>query len=192
MNCFAVVNGKPDVNNNRFENSSTYTKLRHLFNKRIHNVCRLNTVVVTANWHWGRVGWMLADHRDGLSSSSFLAWSSIAQSVCQRAFSLLAIWCVRLWVQILYTAEEDNMSPFDLNIAFLCQSIEINNKKCLSIKYCCRDRSQPIFASTAKPNWWNLSVWIKWPTKSPCARFCEAIEMQTAYSKKYTQCFALL
>ena len=25
----------------------------------------------------------------------FLAWSSIAQSVCQRAFSLLAIWCLR-------------------------------------------------------------------------------------------------
>ena len=34
---------------------------------------------------------MLADHRDGLSSSSFLAWSSIAQSVCQQAFSLLKI-----------------------------------------------------------------------------------------------------
>ena len=33
---------------------------------------------------------MLADHRDGLSSSSF-AWSSIAQSVCQQAFSLLKI-----------------------------------------------------------------------------------------------------
>ena len=24
-----------------------------------------------ANWQWGRVGWMLADHRDGLLSSSF-------------------------------------------------------------------------------------------------------------------------
>ena len=23
------------------------------------------------NWQWGQVGWMLADHRDGLSSSSF-------------------------------------------------------------------------------------------------------------------------
>ena len=42
-------------------------------------------------WQWGQVGWMLADHRDGLSSSSFLAWSSIAQSVCQQAFSLLKI-----------------------------------------------------------------------------------------------------
>ena len=39
----------------------------------------------------GQVGWMLADHRDRLSSSSFLAWSSIAQSVCQQAFSLLKI-----------------------------------------------------------------------------------------------------
>ena len=45
-----------------------------------------------AKWQWGRVGWILADHRDGLLSSSFLPWSSIAQSVCQRAFSLLEIW----------------------------------------------------------------------------------------------------
>ena len=41
------------------------------------------------NGNWIRVGWMLADHRDGLSSFKFLAWSSIAQSVCQRAFGLL-------------------------------------------------------------------------------------------------------
>ena len=78
----------------------------------------------------GQVGWMLADHRDGLSSSSFVAWSSIAQSVCQRALSLLAIWCLRpWWVRILPSAEEDNLSPFDSNIACLCQSIEINNNK---------------------------------------------------------------
>ena len=57
------------------------------------------------------------------------AWSSIAQSVCQRAFSLLAIWCLGHRVQILHSAEEDNLSPFDLNIACLCQSIEINNNK---------------------------------------------------------------
>ena len=71
---------------------------------------------------------MLADHRDGLSSSSFLAWSSIAQSVCQQAFSLLANRCLRPWVRILHAAEEDNLSPIDLNIACLCQSIQINNK----------------------------------------------------------------
>ena len=57
------------------------------------------------------------------------AWSSIAQSVCQRAFSLLAIWCMGPRVQILHSAEEHNLSPFDLNIACLCQSIEINNNK---------------------------------------------------------------
>ena len=81
-------------------------------------------------WQWGQVGWMLADHRDGLSSTSFLAWSSIAQSVCQRAFSLFAIWCLGSRVQILLSAaaEEHNLSPFDLNIACLSQSIEINNK----------------------------------------------------------------
>ena len=44
-----------------------------------------------AKWQWSQVGWILADHRDGLSSSSFIAWSSIAQSVCQQAFSLLKI-----------------------------------------------------------------------------------------------------
>ena len=59
----------------------------------------------------------------------FLAWFSIAQSVCQRAFSLLAIWCLRPRVQILHSAEEHNLSPFDSNIACLCQSIEINNNK---------------------------------------------------------------
>ena len=57
-----------------------------------------------------------------------LAWSSIAQSVCQQAFSLLANRCLRTWVRILHSAEEDNVSPFDSNIACLCQSIEINNK----------------------------------------------------------------
>ena len=72
---------------------------------------------------------MLADHRDGLSSSRFLAWSSIAQSVCQRAFSLLPIWCLRPRVQILPSAEEHNLSPFDLYNSCLCQSIEINNNK---------------------------------------------------------------
>ena len=56
-----------------------------------------------------------------------LAWSSVTQSVCQRAFSLLAIWCLGPRVQILHSAEEHNLSPFDLNIACLCQSIEINN-----------------------------------------------------------------
>ena len=33
-----------------------------------------------------------------------------------------------LWVRILHSAEEDNLSPFDSKIACLCQSIEINNK----------------------------------------------------------------
>ena len=38
---------------------------------------------------------MLAHHRDRLSSSSF-AWSSIALSICEWAFRLLEIWCLRL------------------------------------------------------------------------------------------------
>ena len=38
-------------------------------------------------------------------------------------------WCLGPRVQILHSAEEHNLSPFDLNIACLCQSIEINNNK---------------------------------------------------------------
>ena len=34
-----------------------------------------------------------------------------------------------LWVRILLSTEEDNLSPFDSKIACLCQSIEINNNK---------------------------------------------------------------
>ena len=64
----------------------------------------------------------------------FLAWSSIAQSVFQRAFGLLAIWCLGPRVQILPSAEEHNLSPFDLNIACLCQSIEIYNNKYIYIQ----------------------------------------------------------
>ena len=106
------------------------------------------------SWQWGQVGWMLADHRDGLSSSSFLAWSSIAQSVCQRAFSLLAIWCLRSRVQILHSAEEHNLSPFDLNIAYLCQSIEINNNK-----YVCR-QSQVRKSTDSGVKWAECSLII--------------------------------
>ena len=63
----------------------------------------------------------------------FLAWSSIAQSVCQQAFSLLVNRYLRPWVRILPSAEEDSLSHLDSNIACLCQSIEINNNKHLYI-----------------------------------------------------------
>ena len=36
--------------------------------------------------------------------------------------------CLRPWVRMLHSAEEDSLSSFDTNIAFLCQNIEINNK----------------------------------------------------------------
>ena len=38
-----------------------------------------------------------------------------------------------LWVRILHSAEEDNLSPFDSKIACLCQSIEINNNKYVDV-----------------------------------------------------------
>ena len=45
------------------------------------------------------------------------------------AFSLLVNRYLRPWVRILPSAEEDNLSPLDSNMACLCQSIEINNNK---------------------------------------------------------------
>ena len=71
---------------------------------------------------------MLVDHRDGLSSSSFSLildnLVSLSASI-QSARELVS----GARVQILHSAEEHNLSPFDLNIACLCQSIEINNNK---------------------------------------------------------------
>ena len=39
-------------------------------------------------------------------------------------------------VRILLSAEEDNLSPLDSNIACLCQSIEINNNKHVCMYVC--------------------------------------------------------
>ena len=57
-------------------------------------------------------------------------WRHISDAL-RRVLSsyLLAIWCLGPRVQILHSVEEHNLSPFDLNIACLCQSIEINNNK---------------------------------------------------------------
>ena len=38
---------------------------------RIIRICISPEPGAKVNWHWGQVGWMLADHRDGLWSSSF-------------------------------------------------------------------------------------------------------------------------
>ena len=85
---------------------------------RCENQLTVGSSGLNARWSQGRA-----------VEFKFLAWSSVAQSVCQREFSLLAIWCLGLQVQSLYSAEEHNLSPFNLNIACLCQSIEINNNK---------------------------------------------------------------
>ena len=56
---------------------------------------------------------MLADHRDGLSSSSFslILDSSVGLSAgIQSAGDWVS---ESLWVPILHSAEEDNLSPFD-------------------------------------------------------------------------------
>ena len=73
-----------------------------------------------ANRQWGRVGWMLADHRDRLKSSSFclILDSSVGLSVGDSVPETL--------VRILHSAEEDRLSSFDSIIACLCQSINDN------------------------------------------------------------------
>ena len=78
---------------------------------------------------------MLADHRDGLSSSSFslILDSSVGLSASIQSAGELVHGSR---VQILLSAEEHNLSPFDLNIACLCESIEINNKHA-SCMYVC-------------------------------------------------------
>ena len=63
-------------------------------------------------------------HKDGLSSLSFclILDSSVGLSASIQFTSDLVS-------GILHSAEEHNLSPFDLNIDCLCQSIEINNNK---------------------------------------------------------------
>ena len=56
-----------------------------------------------------------------------------------------------LWVRILHSAEEDNLSPFDSKIACLCQSIEINNNKYVCM-YVCRFVSEHSVC-------WRIGVW---------------------------------
>ena len=76
---------------------------------------------------WGRVGWMFADHRDGLSSSSFclILDSSVRLSVgIQSAGDLMS---ETLMCSNPAFGRGRQFVPFDSNIACLCQSIKINN-----------------------------------------------------------------
>ena len=80
---------------------------------------------------------MLADHRDGLSSSSFFSLildSSIGLSAgIQSAGDSVP---ETLLVRIMHAAEEENLSPFDSKISCLCQSIETNNNKHVCMYVC--------------------------------------------------------
>ena len=57
---------------------------------------------------------------------SLILDSSVGLSASIQSAGDLVLWPR---VQILHSAEEHNLSPFDLNIACLCHSIEINNNK---------------------------------------------------------------
>ena len=80
---------------------------------------------LNARWSFGRA-----------IEFKFLAWSSIAQSVCQHAFSLLEIRFQKPWVRILYSAEEDNLSPFDSTLLPCYQRIRINTNKHVCMTVC--------------------------------------------------------
>ena len=80
-----------------------------------------------ANRQWSQVGWILTHHRDGLLTSSFclILDSSVGLWVGIQSAGNLVSQTSRL--RILYSADEDNLSPFDSKIACRCQSIKLNN-----------------------------------------------------------------
>ena len=86
-------------------------------------------IYAKAKRQWSQVGWMLIHHRDGLLSSSFCFTlnSSVGLWVGIQSAGESVSWDFQ--VRILHSAEEDNLSPLDSNIACLWQSVEINNNK---------------------------------------------------------------
>ena len=122
MRCTASAEGDNlspfDSNNVCLCQSIEINNNKHIARARCESQLAVGSSGLNARWPYGRA-----------DEFTYLAWSSIAQSVCQRAFRLLAIWCLRPWVRILHSAEEDNMSPFDSNTFRLCQNIDINNDK---------------------------------------------------------------
>ena len=93
-------------------------------------------------WQWGQVGWMLADHRDGLLSLSFCLILDSSDGLSAGIQSTGEWVSETLWVRILHSAQEDNLSPFDSKIACLFQSIEINNNKIQPWLILCKTISQ--------------------------------------------------
>ena len=80
---------------------------------------------------------MLADHKDGLSSSSFSLNLDISVGLSAGIQSAGDSVPETLWVRILHSAKVDNLYPFDSKIDCLCQSrIEINNKKHVCMYAC--------------------------------------------------------
>ena len=68
--------------------------------------------------------------RIGTGYRVFLAWSPITQFFFSVGIQSAGDPVPKtLWVRILHSAEEDNLSPSDSKIACLCQSIAINNNK---------------------------------------------------------------
>ena len=58
-----------------------------------------------------QAGWLFSHHMGGLSISYFFTWTWIAQSLCDRAFSLLSSGCQR---RPSSNPEEASLPPFDL------------------------------------------------------------------------------
>ena len=136
VNEFEISNSYTNTRNACIDISYLTWSLKNSFHKMVANekykrlpftwLYKINSRVFN---QWSQVGWMLAHHRDGLSSSTFclIRDSSVGLWVgIQSAGDLVSQTSQLL---ILHSAEEDNVSPFDWKIACLCQGIKINNKK---------------------------------------------------------------
>ena len=78
---------------------------------------------------------MLTHHRDGLLGSSFLAWSSIAQSVCGWAFSLLSNRCFETSRFESCIQQKKTICLFPIRISLACATAsKFNNNR----HSCCR------------------------------------------------------
>ena len=115
-----------------FESCIQLRKTTCLLSIRKSLACARASKLTTTNMYTARgsgVEWAECPLIIGMVYSvQVLAWSLIAQSVCQRAFGLLEIRfqrpCVESCIQ-----QEDYLSPFNSKIACLRPSIEMNNKK---------------------------------------------------------------
>ena len=125
--------------------SAKYRQISDISIYKSHKIEKLKWF--SGNWQSETTKLNRPIHTHTLSLSIYISIFILSLSI---NINLLAIWCLIPWVQILHSAEEDNLSPFDLNIACLCQSIEIDNKHInINNKICPRDVRDQVFSLQA-------------------------------------------